>query len=272
MNMIDRSRTAGVLYAEDFDEPVPLPEPEPPPPPLFDLAQLEAAQLAAHAEGLAAGQALARQSQQQATVAALEAIAASLGDARAAVEQAAERDAEALAGLLLACLRRVLPELCRLHGVGEARAVARAVLPGLLHEPQITVRADAATAAAVAAEIAAHEPDLAARVRTQPMAQMAPGDVRIGWADGSAQRDVAALWRAIAAALEPVGLRLPVEPAALPPAPAVGPPMAPAPAVAEIAASAPTPDPIAGDPITVEPIMPDPITADDQTQELQDAG
>jgi flagellar assembly protein FliH len=242
---------------------------------MFDLAQLEAAQLAAHAEGLAAGQALARQSQQQATVAALAAIAASLDDARAAVEQAAERDAEALAGLLLACLRRVLPELCRLHGVGEARAVARAVLPGLLHEPQITVRADAATAAAVAAEIAAHEPDLAARVRTQPMAQMAPGDVRIGWADGTAQRDVAALWRSVAAALEPVGLRLPVEPAPppppLPPAPVVAPPMTTAPA-AEIPASTPTPDPITGDLITVDPIMPDPITADDQTQELQDAG
>jgi flagellar assembly protein FliH len=270
MNVIDRSRTAGVLYAEDFDEPVPLPEPEAPPPPMFDLAQLEAAQLAAHAEGLAAGQALARQSQQQATVAALDAIAASLADARAVVEQAAERDAEALAGLLLACLRRVLPDLCRLHGVGEARAVARAVLPGLLHEPQITVRADAATAAAVAAEIAAHEPDLAARVRTQPMAQMAPGDVRIGWADGSAQRDVAALWRAIAAALEPVGLRLPVEPPPPPLAPVIGPPMATAPAATEIAA--PTPVPITGDPITVDPIMPDPITADDQTQELQDAG
>jgi len=251
MNAIDRSRTAGVLYAEDFDEPAPLPEPEPPPPPMFDAAHLEAAQLAAHAEGLVAGQALARQSQQQATVAALQVIAASLGDARAAAEQAAERDAEALAGMLLACLRRLLPELCRLHGVGEARAVARAVLPGLLNEPQITVRADAATAAAVAAEIAAHEPDLAARVRTQPMAQMAPGDVRIAWADGTAQRDVAAIWRAIAAALEPVGLRLPVEPPP-PPAPAAVPPTA---------------DPIAPDTVTAET-----IAADDQTQELQDAG
>jgi flagellar assembly protein FliH len=212
MALLDRHRTAGVLYAEDFDDPPPAPPPPPPPPePTYDSGQLEAAQQTAYAEGMAAGEAQMRGSLAQTTLLALAAIANGMAEADADAARHAEACADALAGLLLACLRRALPELCRLHGVGEARAVARAVLPGLLHEPQVTVRAAPATAEAVAAEIVAAEPELAARLRIQPMPQLPPGDVRIAWADGQVQRDVGALWRAIAGALEPAGLNLPTD-------------------------------------------------------------
>ncbi|WP_199445662.1 hypothetical protein, partial [Acidisphaera rubrifaciens] len=76
----------------------------------------------------------------------------------------------------------------------------------------VTLRASPETAAAVAATFARHDEDLAARLRVVPTDALPPGDVRIGWADGEAVRDVAAIWRDASAALAASGLCLPCGP------------------------------------------------------------
>lgn len=213
---------AGILYAEDFDLP-PADTPPPhairppaappgPPPAMFDMAALQAARLAGYEDGLAEGAARAATAAETDLAQAVRRIAALLDDAAGAAAAAAEASAQAIAEVVLACLSRALPALCRRHGPAEAAAVARAILPGLRHEPAVTLRAAPETAAAVAATFARHDEDLAGRLRVIPTDAFAPGDVRISWADGEAVRDVAAIWAAAAAALAASGISLPCDP------------------------------------------------------------
>ena len=228
---------AGILYAEDFDlpaatgtasadRPVPAPHaaphpasqgtlpgtPDHPPPPVFDTAAVEAARMGGYEDGLAEGAARAAEAAEADLAQAVRRIAAALDDAAATAVAAAEAAAQATAELLLACLSRALPALCRRHGPAEAAAVARAILPGLRAEPAVTLRAAPETAAAVAAAIARHDEDLAGRLRVVPTDALPPGDVRIDWADGEAVRDVAAIWGATAATLAASGIALPCGP------------------------------------------------------------
>ena len=99
-----------------------------------------------------------------------------------------------------------MPVLRAVHGDAEACGVARAVLPALSGEPEITIRTNPHTAPSLLAEIARIDPELPARVRMTPTDALARGDVRIAWRDGLAVRDGAALWREVAAILVPQSL------------------------------------------------------------------
>jgi flagellar assembly protein FliH len=203
-------RAAAILYAEDFDaDPVTAPPP-PPPPPLFTEAELAAACEAARAEGMREGARAAEGEQLALTARALAEIEAALDDAREAAVARAEAAAEEVARLLLAALGAAFPELCSAHGPAEAAAVARTILPALAREPSVSVRAAprsaAALAAALAAELDRRDPDLAARLRVVPAPGMTEGDVRVAWTDGTATRDVRAVWRGVLDALTPAGL------------------------------------------------------------------
>ncbi len=204
----------GVLFAEDFDLPGqehpagpegPAAEPEVITP-VFDLAQLEAEKAAAYDEGYAAGRAALLAEDAAGLRRAVDALATGLDAARDAAGLIGEQTAEEIARLLLASLGAVMPVLCAAHGSAEAAAVARAVLPALNGEPEITIRTSPHTASALQAEIARLDPDLAPRVRMLPTDAMAPGDLRIAWRNGLAVRDGAALWREVAEILLPHGL------------------------------------------------------------------
>jgi len=186
-----RARFVNVLFDEDFDVPEAAPEPEVIEA-VFSASEMagarEAAWLAGHAAGVqevgASGEAATRQ--------ALETIASQIKVEREATATQAEQSAEAIAGLR--------------YGDAEVRAIVRAVLPALIQEPLITVRANPRTAAAVAQEIELFDPELAAHVQTTASNAMPPGDVRITWRNGAAARDATALWRQVAAVLVPAGL------------------------------------------------------------------
>ncbi len=201
----ERPRAFGALFAEDFDRAPPAPEPEVIEP-VFSATALAEARAAAWRDGHAAGLEEAAASEAAATRRAMEAIAGGLSDARDAAGACAERSADAIARLLLDSLAAVFPTLCANHGEAEVQAIVRAVLPALVQEPAISVRANGCNAPLLAREIERFDPELAAHVQFMESEAMSPADVRISWRNGMAVRDSASLWRQVAAILMPAGL------------------------------------------------------------------
>jgi flagellar assembly protein FliH len=198
----------GVLYAEDFDEdgaPPPAAETAPEPEviePVFTAAEMEEARSEAHAlgrteaeHGLAASRARM-----------IGLLAAGVANARDEYRATAQHAAEAAVRCVLSALYSCLPALCERHGAAEMRSLTRAVLPTLVDEPRITVRVNPAMLSAMQDEIADLDSDLSERVQLIPADIIAPGDIRINWADGSAIRDTARAHGAVRDALAALGL------------------------------------------------------------------
>ena len=198
----------GVLFAEDFDLPdeeQPVAEPEVVEP-VFDQLQMAAAKTGSFDEGYVAGRAALIAEDVVGLRQAVVMLAAELEAARETARLVGEQAAEEIARLLLSALGAVMPVLRAAHGDAEVCGVARAVLPALSVEPEITIRTNPHTAPSLLAEIARIDPELTARVRITPTDALARGDVRIAWRDGLAVRDGAALWREVAAILVPQSL------------------------------------------------------------------
>jgi flagellar assembly protein FliH len=200
-----------ILFAEDFDAPpgVTVLDDEADAAaeePTFTEETLAAARADAYAEGHRNGLAKAAADRAEVTLQMLGAIAERLEGGRAEAARVAEESAEALARLLLGTLASMMPALCARHGATEVAALARAVLPALAREPRVTIRVSPHVAEAVEHELQHLDPDLRERVALVPTDAVPPGDARIAWTDGAAQRDAAALWRDVADALAPLDL------------------------------------------------------------------
>ena len=114
--------------------------------------------------------------------------------------------ADSVAKCMLAALVACLPALCERHGPAELRALSRAVLPGLHDEAKIVVRIHPHVLPAMQDEVAALDFELAERIHLLPTEAVAPGDVRISWADGSVTRDAGRTRHLIEDALATLGL------------------------------------------------------------------
>ncbi|HEY5302025.1 MAG TPA: hypothetical protein VIJ55_15215 [Acetobacteraceae bacterium] len=199
-------RQYGALFDEDFDLPPP-PDPEVIAPSAggLTLADLAAARADAWAESRASAQAEATIATEALATAAA-ALAREVETLRAAMHADAEANADAIARLLLDTLAALFPALCARNGEAEARAVVRALLPGLSLEPEIVVRAHPTITPALAEQIARALPDDPDRVRVVADPSMGASDVRLRWRGGTGSRDGAALWEEVAAVLAPAGL------------------------------------------------------------------
>ncbi len=201
----NRPNLLGVLYAEDFDldgaAPAETAEPEVIDP-VFTAAELEAAR----AEGRAAGHMEAERGLAASRAHMLGLLATGVADARDAAKEVAEAAAEGVAKCMLGALAACLPAMCERHGAEELRALARYVLPAMHDEPRITVRVNPHMIAAMQAEVAALDFEIAERVHLLPTDAIAPGDARISWAEGCAVRDAGRARRAVEDALDALGL------------------------------------------------------------------
>lgn len=215
-----RSRPAprlGVLFAEDFDAPAGVTvldevADERPPPPGFTEADVAAARADAYAEGHQRGLVQAAADRAEVTRQLLAIIAERLREANGEATRAAETAAESVARLLLGVFAALLPALFARHGAGEVAALAKAVLPALRNEVEVTLEVAPPLLREVAHALDGLDPALRERTTLRASEAMAPGDVRILWRDGALVRDGAALWREVAEALAPFGLA--AEPAA----------------------------------------------------------
>ncbi|MCP5372610.1 MAG: hypothetical protein H6907_12840 [Hyphomicrobiales bacterium] len=193
-------------------------EPPPPPEPTFSQADLDAART----QGMADGREEALRESAQAVAQRIDQTLAALGerlDALFAARDAADRRAEEQAvAVAVGIARKVLPAMNARNALDEVERLARSVLDHIAEAETVRVEVHADLADEVGRRIDA----LAAarghmgRVTMIGTPDLAPGDCRIDWGDGGAERDVAALWRRIDEILERnLGLTPPdTEPAA----------------------------------------------------------
>ena len=192
-------------YAEDpmmmeMEEP----EPPPPPPPTFSEEELTLAREQAYDQGRQAGHQEAAQSLEQMTGMALATAAHHLQALGAAQAADAEELARQGAAIATAMVRKLHPEFARRFGLAEIEAAVLDCLSHLDRTPKVTIKVAPQMAEAVKekveglAERAAFDGKLG--VVGDP--SLAPGDCRVEWGDGGAERDQSRAWALIDQAVE----------------------------------------------------------------------
>lgn len=170
----------------------------------FSAIELEQAKAAAHAEGVAAGRAAAEQEIARRIADACAALGTRVGElmaAHAAQHEAQTREAVAAATEIA---RRLLPSLGKREAIAEVEALVRECLARLHDEPRLVVR----VADELLDPVRQHMDQLTAaagytgRVILFADPAIKPGDARVEWADGGAERDSAAIWRDIDSAIQ----------------------------------------------------------------------
>jgi flagellar assembly protein FliH len=196
------------LFEQSFDAPDPPRgagrKSQPlPPEPTFTKAELEAARAAAASEARAAARAEAAgstEAQAAATLARLEAALAAVLDARARLAEEAQRRAMEITQ---AVLRKAVPALSRKAPLLEIEAMVADCLRETFDEPRIVLRVADALFEAMHKRLAAltAATGFAGRVILLADETLGPGDARVEWADGGAERDIGRLMRDIDGAL-----------------------------------------------------------------------
>ena len=176
---------------------------KPPPEPPVSRAEFEAARNAAFAEGRKSGLAEAAHSAEERTAAALTKLA---GDIMAllALREECTADVEARAiEAMRAIMRKAVPALCRKEPLAEIESVIGACLHEAFEEPRIVLRVADAQFEPVQRRLAALAAAAGYAGKLVLLADntLGPGDVRIEWAEGGAERQVPRLLSDIDAAL-----------------------------------------------------------------------
>jgi flagellar assembly protein FliH len=170
----------------------------------FSAIEMDAAKAAARAEGVAAGRAEAEQQIARRVADACVAVGAQLGELMSVLAQQHEAQTRQSVAAATEIARRLLPSLGKREAIGEIEALIRDCLSRLHDEPRLVVRVadelldpirqnvDQLTAAA----------GYTGRVILFADPAIKPGDARVEWADGGAERDSAAIWREIDSAIQ----------------------------------------------------------------------
>ena len=125
-----------------------------------------------------------------------------------AAQEAAARDAEALAGLVIAALMSALPASLAHLGAAEARAIVAAVLPSLASEPAISIAATPYSIGAISAAIGALPLTSRERIDLHAAASGEP-ELVVTWSAGRLRRSHADALAAVEDTLAQFGLAPP---------------------------------------------------------------
>ncbi|MHA1152570.1 MAG: flagellar assembly protein FliH [Alphaproteobacteria bacterium] len=170
-----------------------------PPPPKFNEEDLERARMEGHAAGKEIAAQEAMRSIEQQISQAVNAVTTQMSGLAQAQIESRERQGREAHEVALTVVRKIFPSLAERNGLAEVESVVRDCLERLRDEPRIVIR----VADAVLDRVEARIGDLAARAGFEGkivyLAQdgLNPGDVRVEWADGGAERDSERLWREI---------------------------------------------------------------------------
>jgi flagellar assembly protein FliH len=172
--------------------------------PTFSVAELEAARQAAHAEGVAAGLAEAREGYERRAAQALEEAArqiASLHAVQAGSNVAVRRNAIEVA---VTVVRKLFPRVEARWGLAEVEQVVQDSLTQLFEEPRVVIRVHDSLLEALQGRLEALAQSAGYPGRLILIADdtIGPGDCRVEWADGGAERLGERLWRDIDAVLQ----------------------------------------------------------------------
>lgn len=165
------------------------------PAPKITADELEAAKAQARAEGEAMGREAAYGQHQQAIEQALMAIEARLGqlaEARAQAEAQARAEAVSLAA---AIARKLAAGLLAREPMREIEALVLRCLDDMRDEPRLVVRASEAVAQLLDQRVdqLVAQSGFGGKLMLVPDDTLPPGDCRIDWADGGAERNQAAI-------------------------------------------------------------------------------
>ncbi|WP_428391460.1 hypothetical protein [Lichenicoccus sp.] len=194
------SATSGVLYAEDFGEPL-VPQPHKTAPaaakvdskavlPSFSLDELRAAAERARAEGRDAERLASAQLQAAQRSAALAGIAEGVHAAHSQAGRLVEHGLDAIACTTLAMLSAALPALCVSRAETDLRNLLRHILPPARHLPELHIRLNPSLRPALEEEATSLLEGSAVRVIWTEVDKMMPGDVAVSWQNGSALREI----------------------------------------------------------------------------------
>jgi len=172
---------------------------EEPPAPTFSEEELEAARQAAFAEGKAAGEAEAEESHNKRLAEAVEALPLLFAQVAQQLEAQADDLRRETLDAAITVVRKLFPSLAREHGLDEICAVVASCLERLRDEPRLVVRATDGDLDALKERIEATAQDNGFEGKLVFLVdeRLAPGDLRLEWADGGAERDQAGLWKDI---------------------------------------------------------------------------
>lgn len=170
----------------------------------FSANELEAAKAEAHAAGIAAGRAAAEQDIARRVADACAVVGARFDDLMKAVALRHEAQSREAIAAAVEIARRLLPSLGKREAIGEVEALIRECLTRLDDEPRLVVRVADELLDAVRQRIdqVTAATGYTGRVILLADPALKPGDARVEWADGGAERDSAAIWRDIDSAIQ----------------------------------------------------------------------
>ncbi len=167
--------------------------------PKFGEEDLEKARAEGFAAGMESGRQEAMQSTEQQISQALSAITGQLTGLSQAQVQASERQTRGAVEAALTVLRKMFPRLADRHGLAEIESVVCDCLERLRTEPRIVIR----IADSLLDQVEQRVSQLAVRAGFDgkiiflSQEGLHPGDIRVEWADGGAERDSDRLWHEI---------------------------------------------------------------------------
>jgi flagellar assembly protein FliH len=176
-----------------------------PQPKYFD-ADLETARTEGFSAGHAAAKQEAAQSAEQATAQAANVIAERLGALEEAITALHERQTRMAIELSAALVRKLFPKMTERHGVEEIDGLVSTALERLRDEPRIVVRVADSLLDTIQTTVnaVARRTGFEGKIVLLAEPDLAPGDARVEWADGGAERDTARAWRDIDALIHKV--------------------------------------------------------------------
>lgn len=191
---------------------------EAPPPPTFTEFEMDEAKRIAFAEGHTAGVTAATEVTERCTADALAALAAGFADVMAAQRDGMETLRREAIQLALAIIKKLHPEMARLHGLDEITGVIRECLMQVDDAARLTVRThpDLLDGVRVEAARVAEEAEFDGKIQFVADAKLALGDCRVEWGNGGADRDQALLWADIDAIVARAVDGMRVAPGAIP--------------------------------------------------------
>jgi flagellar assembly protein FliH len=183
---------------EDLDD-IEAPGGNKPAKPKYGEEDLEKARTEGFASGKETGERDTRQAIEQQISQTLSAINQQLAGLSQAQIQASERHAREAIEAALTIVRKLFPRLAGRHGLAEIESVVCDCLERLRQEPRIVIR----VADTLLDEVEERVSALVARAgfdgKIVYLSQegLQPGDIRVEWADGGAERDSDQIWREI---------------------------------------------------------------------------
>ncbi|HYM02496.1 MAG TPA: hypothetical protein VET85_06080 [Stellaceae bacterium] len=209
------------LFDRSFDQPDPPPRvatrqapPPAPPEPTFSRAELDAAREEGFAEGRETARAETMQSIEQRTAESVSDVAARLEHLLGLREKCAEDAQRRSLETMRTIVQKAVPALFRKAPILELEAVINECLREAFDEPRIVLRVADPIFDAVQRRLGAltTSTGFAGKVVLLADETLGPGDARVEWAEGGAERDTRRLLRDIDGALARALDALPVSP------------------------------------------------------------